>query len=255
MPVLLKSPTEIERMRAAGAIVAEVHARLRHLVAPGVTTRELDSAAHELIVGAGGWPAFLGYRGFPASACVSVNEVVLHGIPGERQLTAGDIVSIDIGVRLDGFFADGAITLPVGQISEAATRLIEVTERCFWIGFEQLRIASRLGDVAARIQQHAEACGMSVVREYTGHGVGRQMHEDPSVPNYGEPGTGSLIRNGMTIALEPMICLGEPDTRVEPDGWTVVTIDGSLAAHYEHTVAIVDHEPLILTAPATAGVI
>jgi methionyl aminopeptidase len=181
--------------------------------------------------------------------------VVLHGIPGDRQLEVGDIVSIDVGVRLDGFFADGAVTLPVGPISEAAERLIQVTERCFWLGVEELRVASRLGDVAARIQQFAEANGMSVVREYAGHGVGRQMHEDPSVPNHGEPGTGSPIRSGMTIALEPMICLGEPWTRVEPDGWTVVTLDGSLAAHYEHTVAIVDHEPLILTAPVTADVV
>jgi methionyl aminopeptidase len=250
MPVLLKSAADIERMRAAGAIVAAVHSRLRELVVPGVTTRELDAAAHELITAAGGYPAFLGYRGYPASACISVNEVVLHGIPGDRVLREGDIVSVDVGVRLDGFFADGAVTIPVGVISTAAARLLEVTERCFWIGFEALRVGSRLGDVAALIQAHAEANGMSVVREYAGHGVGRQMHEDPSVPNYGAPGTGSRIRNGMTIALEPMICLGQPVTRVLPDGWTVMTADGSLAAHYEHTVALVDGEPVILTAPA-----
>ena len=250
MPVLLKSPLDIQRMRAAGAIVAEAHDRLRELVAPGIATRELDAVAHAMITAAGGNPAFLGYRGYPASICVSVNDVVLHGIPDERELREGDIVSLDVGVRLEGFHADGSMTVPVGAASAEALRLIETTELCFWHGYQALAVGGRLGDAAAVIQAHAESNGMEVIREYAGHGVGRQMHEDPSVPNYGQPGTGSLIRNGMTIALEPMLCLGEPATHVLPDGWTVVTADGSLAAHYEHTVAMVDDEPVILTALA-----
>lgn len=247
MPILLKSPADIARMRAAGAVVADVHARLEELIMPGVTTGELDRAAHDLIVAAGGRPSFLGYHGYPSSICASVNDVVLHGIPGARELSDGDIVSIDLGVHLDGFHGDAAVTYAVGSISAEAKRLIEVTEACFRAGYERMRDGSRLGDVAAAVQQCAESEGFGVIREYTGHGIGRKMHEDPSVLNFGLPGTGTRLRSGMTLAFEPMICAGSPETRVLDDGWTVVMADGSLAAHYEHTVAITDGVPVLLT--------
>jgi methionyl aminopeptidase len=247
MPVLLKSQADIERMHAAGAIVMEVHDQLRARIQPGVTTRELDSVAYELILSAGGYPSFLGYHGYPASICASVNDVVLHGIPGDTRLRDGDIISIDLGVKLDGFHGDAAVTYAVGTVSETGQRLIDVTEACFWDGFSQLRDGGRLGDVAAAVQARAESEGFSVVREYTGHGIGRQMHEDPSVPNYGLAGTGPRLRAGMTIALEPMVSSGAPETRVLDDGWTVVMSDGSLAAHFEHTVAIVGSGALVLT--------
>jgi methionyl aminopeptidase len=254
MPILLKSLADLARMRAAGAVVAEVHARLHELAVPGVMTGELNAVAHTIITDAGGYPSFLGYRGFPASICTSVNNEVLHGIPGDRVLNDGDIISIDVGVKLNGFHADAAVTLGIGAISAAAQELIDVTERCFWIGLEQVRAGGRLGDAAAAIQEYAESHGYGVIREYSGHGIGRQMHEDPAVPNYGRRGTGSLLRPGMTFALEPMICAGDPATRVLADNWTVVTIDGSLSAHYEHTVAVLDGEPELLTVPANAVV-
>jgi methionyl aminopeptidase len=249
MPVLLKSASDIDRMRASGIVVAEVHAALRALIEPGITTRELDTVAYDLITSAGGYPSFLNYRGYPASICASVNEEILHGIPGDRVLGAGDIISIDVGVKLDGFHADAAFTAAVGQISADAQELIDVTEQCFWRGYEAIAIGRRLGDVAQIIQAFAESRGFGVVREYAGHGVGRQMHEDPSVPNWGKAGTGSPIRSGMTFALEPMITAGQPETRILPDGWTVITVDGSLAAHYEHTIAIVDDTVTLLTVP------
>lgn len=247
MPVLIKSSTDIELMRASGVVVAEVHAALRSAIAPGVTTRELDDIAYNLITRAGGYPSFLNYRGYPASICASINEVVLHGIPGDRALLDGDIISIDVGVKLDGFHADAAFTAAVGSVSTTARALIDITEECFWAGYEQICVGRRIGDVARTVQSLAESRGYGIVREYAGHGVGRQMHEDPSVPNWGKPGTGSPIRLGMTFALEPMITAGAPGTRVLTDGWTVVTVDGSLAAHYEHTIAITEDGPILLT--------
>jgi methionyl aminopeptidase len=250
MPVLLKRPTDIDLMRASGVVVAEVHAALRSMIAPGVTTRELDAVAFELIQRAGGHPSFLGYRGYPASICASINDEVLHGIPGDRELRDGDIISIDVGVYLDGFHADAAFTAGVGAISQEAHDLIEITERCFWTGFNEIAEGRRLGDVAAVIQHLAESEGYGVVREYAGHGVGRKMHEDPSVPNWGKPGSGSRIRNGMTFALEPMITAGTPETSILSDGWTVVTVDGSLSAHFEHTIAVTEEGVRLLTIPA-----
>jgi methionyl aminopeptidase len=252
MPIVLKSPAEIERMAAAGAIVASTHAALRGIVEPGITTRELDALAYRMVTEAGAYPSFLGYRGYPASICASVNEVVLHGIPNDRALQSGDIISIDIGVKLDGYHGDAAATYAVGVISDAAQDLIDVTERCFWAGFEALQEGGRLGDATSAIQQYAESRGYGVIREYTGHGIGRQMHEDPSIPNYGQAGKGTLLRRGMTFAMEPMLSIGSPETRVLEDGWTVITIDGSLAAHYEHTVAIAAEGPRILTGVADA---
>jgi methionyl aminopeptidase len=247
MPIVLKSSSDIERMRSASIVVADVHAHLARLVQPGVTTGELDSIAYDLIVSAGGHPSFLGYQGYPASICASVNEIVLHGIPGDRTLLAGDIISIDLGVELDGFHGDAAVTYAVGAVSEEARRIIDITEKCFWAGFAELRDGGRLGDVAAAVQACAEAASFSVIRDYTGHGIGRRMHEEPTVHNYGVRGTGTRLRSGMTLALEPMVCAGAPETRVLDDGWTVVTADGSLSAHFEHTVAIVDHGALVLS--------
>jgi methionyl aminopeptidase len=248
MPIVLKSPDDIARMEAAGAVVAHVHAALRPMIAPGISTRELDAQAYRLITAAGGYPSFLGYRGYPASICASVNEVVLHGIPNDTPLTSGDILSIDIGVKLDGFHGDAAVTYGVGPVSDEAQSLIDVTEACFWAGFERLRDGGRLGDATSTIQEYAESRGYGVIREYAGHGIGRRMHEDPSVPNFGQPGSGTLLRKGMTFAMEPMIIAGDPATRVLADGWTVVTISGALAAHYEHTVAIDGERARLLTA-------
>ncbi|MGH9173766.1 MAG: type I methionyl aminopeptidase, partial [Vicinamibacterales bacterium] len=238
---------DLERMRAAGAVVAAVHDRLRLMVEPGITTDELDAAAFALIEGAGGYPSFLNYRGYPASICASVNDEILHGIPGDRVLKDGDILSLDIGVKLDGFHGDAARTIPVGNVAPRVVELIETAEECFWVGFRALKAGGRIGDAGSVIQALAESRGFGVVRDYAGHGVGRQMHEDPSVPNYGQPGTGALLRPGMTFALEPMLTLGFPETRILPDNWTVVTADGLPAAHYEHTVAITSDGAIILT--------
>jgi methionyl aminopeptidase len=254
VPVVLKSNADLERMRAAGAVVASVHERLRGLVQPGITTRELDAVAYTMITSAGGSPSFLNYRGYPASICASVNDEILHGIPGDRQLQDGDILSLDLGVYLDGFHGDAAVTIPVGMVEPRQMELIETAEECFWVGFRALRAGGRIGDAGAVIQELAESRGFGVVRDYAGHGVGRKMHEEPSVPNYGRPGSGSRLRVGMTFALEPMLTLGSHETRVLPDNWTVVTADGSAAAHYEHTVAITENGPEILTA-MTANVI
>ena len=254
MPVVLKSRADIERMQAAGAVVASVHERLRGLVEPGITTREIDAVGHDLIVAAGGMPSFLNYRGYPASVCTSVNEEILHGIPGDRVLQDGDILSLDLGVYLDGFHGDAAVTIPVGTVEPRLMELIETAEECFWVGFRALRAGGRIGDAGSVVQELAESRGFGVVRDWAGHGVGRRIHEEPSVPNFGEPGSGSKLRVGMTFALEPMLTLGSYETRVLADNWTVVTVDGSPAAHYEHTIAITEDGPLILTAQ-TANVI
>lgn len=247
MPVVLKSPDDIERMRAAGAVVADVHARLRQLVEPGITTRELDAVAYDMITAAGGSPSFLNYHGYPASICASVNEEILHGIPGDRTLHDGDIISIDLGVYLSGFHGDAAVTIPIGIVEPRVTELIETTEECFWVGFRALSVGGRIGDASAAVQELAESRGFGIVRDFAGHGIGRKMHEDPSVPNYGRPGSGSQLRVGLTFALEPMLTLGSPETRVLPDDWTVVTTDGLPAAHFEHTIAITSDGPVVLT--------
>lgn len=247
MAITLKSSREIERMRAAGQIVAEVHEIMRECTRPGVTTGELNDRAHKHITRSGGVPSFLGYHGFPGSICTSVNEQVVHGIPGDRELVDGDIVSIDVGVIYDGYHGDAARTLPVGTVTAEVADLIRVTEGSFWAGIELARAENRLGDVGAAIQAHAESNWFHVVREYVGHGIGREMHEDPQVPNYGEPGTGRRLRAGMTLAIEPMVNIGSPETRQLEDGWTVVTTSGGYSAHYENTICVTDGDADVLT--------
>ncbi len=247
MAITLKSTREIEIMRRAGKIVAEVLDLMRSEVRPGVTTAELDRLSRELIESHGASPSFLGHQGFTASICASVNEEVVHGIPGPRKLVEGDIFSIDVGAYLDGYHADSALTLPVGNISDQARRLIDITEQGFASGVTMARAGNRIGDISAAVQQVADGEGYGIVRELTGHGVGRSLWEDPSIPNYGRAGSGALLRPGMTIAIEPMFTTGDPRVRFLDDGWTVVTEDGGLSAHYEHTVLITPGDPELLT--------
>jgi methionyl aminopeptidase len=245
--VIRKSSREVALMREAGRIVALTLALLQERIRPGVTTAELDAAAQEFVSERGAEASFLGYRGFPAALCVSVNEEVVHGIPGPRVLKDGDIVSLDFGAIHKGYQGDSAITVGVGQISEKARELIEVTRGALAAGIAQCVSGNYLGDISSSIQTYAESRGFSVVRQYVSHGIGRQMHEDPQIPNYGLPGRGMLLKRGMTFALEPMVNVGTYLTRVLDDGWTVVTDDGELSAHFEHTVAITEGEPQILT--------
>ncbi len=248
--VTIKKPEEIAIMREAGRINALALAATRALLRPGIATADLNAAAEEVLRKHGATSPFKGYPGpypYPASITVSINDELVHGIPGKRKLRAGDIVSIDCGTFFEGFVADSAYTAGVGEIDPAAQRLLEVTEQALQEGIRQMRPGRRTGDVSAAIQQYVEAHGYHVTREYTGHGVGRQMHEPPQVPNYGIPGRGLVLRPGMTIALEPMVLVGTPHTRVLDDQWTVVSADGSLTAHFEHTVAVTEGGPLILT--------
>lgn len=248
--IVLKSPPELAIMREAGRINAKALTAVRQLVRPGVTTAELDAAAEEVIRKHGGIPTFKGYPGpypFPATICVSINEQLVHGIPGKRKLEEGDVVSVDCGTTFEGFVGDSAITIGVGEITPQARRLIEVTEQALVEGIRQMRAGNHVGDISAAVQKHVESNGFHVPREYTGHGVGRQMHEGPQVPNYGFVGHGLLLQPGMTIALEPMVMVGTHRTRVLADQWTVISADSSLAAHFEHSVAVTEAEPLILT--------
>ncbi|HEX3723883.1 MAG TPA: type I methionyl aminopeptidase [Nitrolancea sp.] len=247
MPISLKSSREINNIRRSGAIVAEVLDRLRVAAQPGVSLEELDRIANELIESHGAKPSFLGHQGFPASICASVNDEVVHGIPSPRQLEPGDIVSIDVGVLLDGYHADAALTLPIEPISPEAARLIEVTEAAFFRGLEEARAGRRIGDISAAIQEVAQLHDLGIVRELTGHGIGRSLWEDPQIPNYGHAGSGTLLRSGMTIAVEPMLTIGDPSIVQLEDGWTVVTRDGGAAAHFEHTILITTGEPELLT--------
>ncbi len=249
--VVIKSPEEIAIMRQAGRINALALDAVRKAIRPGVTTAELDAIAEEVIRSHGAVPAFKGYPGpypYPATITASINDELVHGIPSKKRvLREGDIVSIDCGTIYKGFVADSAFTVGVGEISPEAQRLLEVTEQALYVGIAQLRPGNRVGDVSAAIQHYVESRGYYVTREYTGHGVGREMHEGPMVPNYGTPGRGLLLRPGMTIALEPMVLVGTPKTRVLEDKWTVASADGSLTAHFEHSVAVTEDEPLILT--------
>lgn len=246
--IVLKSRHEIELMRQAGRIVGMVLAEMRNVVRPGITTKELDTIAERIIVSAGAKPAFKGYAGFPATICASINEEIVHGIPSrKRVLKEGDIISVDVGSIYKGWYGDAAITLPVGEISEEARRLLEVTRASLEAAISKAVPGNHLGDVSAAVQQYVESHGYSVIREYTGHGIGRELHEEPQVLNYGTPGTGVRLRPGMTMAIEPMVSAGSYKTRVLSDGWTVVTRDGSLTAHFEHTIAITDNGTEILT--------
>ncbi|MGL5574805.1 MAG: type I methionyl aminopeptidase [Sarcina sp.] len=245
--ILIKNDLEIARMRRAGRIVGETLNLLEKNIRPGITTAELDRIAEEFITKQGARPSFKGLYGFSASVCISVNTTVVHGIPGDYTLENGDIISIDCGAFIDGFHGDAARTFPVGNVSEEARKLIEVTEKSFFRGIEKAQIGNRLSDISNEIQKYAEAYGFSVVRDFVGHGIGRDVHEDPNIPNFGKPGKGPKLVKGMALAIEPMINIGKHNVKTLSDGWTVVTADGSLAAHYENTIAILPDGPEILT--------
>lgn len=245
--IQLKSPDEIEKMRSSNRLVAQVLRALSERVQPGVTTLELDRLAETLIRQAGAQPAFKGYQGYPATVCASVNEQVVHGIPNREPLKEGDILSLDVGVRLDGFFGDMAITLPVGRVSDEAGRLMKTTQEALGAAIEQVRDGNRLGDVSHAVQQYAESRGYNVVTQFVGHGIGRMLHEAPQVPNFGRAGTGQRLYVGLVLAIEPMLNCGTSEVEVLEDHWTVVTKDRRLSAHFEHTVAITDSGPEVLT--------
>ncbi len=247
MGIIIKTAQEIAIMKEAGRIVAAVIAALTRAIAPGITTRELDALAVRELKRHGAAASFKGYRGFPASICVSVNDEVVHGIPGERVLQEGDIVGLDFGAYYRGFHGDAAVTVGVGNIDSQSRSLLEVAEGALRAGIAAARQGARLGDISAAIQSHVESRGFSVVREYVGHGIGREMHEEPQIPNFGPPGQGPLLQNGMTLALEPMVNAGDWRTKVSANNWTVVTADGSLSAHFENTIAIDGAEAKILT--------
>lgn len=245
--VKLRSGEEIAKIRESAGIVAETLAKLRSWTRPGISTRELDKKAEEYIRDNGGKPSFLGYMGYPASTCISINEEVVHGIPGDRVVEDGDIVGVDVGVIKEGYHGDAAITFPVGEVSEATQKLLRVTEESLLRGIEAFRPGNRLGDVGHAVQTHAEGNGYGVVRSLVGHGIGERLHEDPQVPNYGKPGSGLSLRPGLVCAIEPMVTIGGWEVETLADQWTIVTRDRSLAAHFEHTVALTENGPEILS--------
>jgi methionyl aminopeptidase len=251
--IVCKSPAELQRMRAANVLVAEILAELAAMAAPGVTTGDLDAYAEARVRAGGAIPAFKGYRGYPATLCASVNDEVVHGIPSKRRLNDGDILSLDMGVLLDGFYGDSAVTVGVGRISEDAAELLRVTEEALHKAIERVRVGGRLSDIGHAIQRWVESHGFSVVREFVGHGIGASLHEEPQIPNYGEPGRGPRLVEGMVLAIEPMVNMGRPAVKILADGWTAVTRDGSLSAHFEHTVAVTADGPLVLTVRDAAG--
>lgn len=251
--IIKKTPEEIERMAAAGAILVRTMNLLAGKIRPGVTTHELDQAAERFILSQGAEPAFKGYRGFPGSICTSPNSMIVHGIPGPYKLGRGDIISVDIGVVLDGWVADAARTFPVGPITPIARKLLTTTEEALFLATEQCRPGRHLGDVSHAVQAHVEAAGLSVVRSLVGHGIGRSMHEEPQVPNYGEPGTGIVLEEGMVMAVEPMVTAGRQAVRVGEDHWSIYSQDGSLAAHFEFTIAVTAEGPRVLTPWHEAG--
>ncbi len=238
--IIIRSPREIEHLKKSNVIVAEVFRELKKVIEPGITTKELDQITEKIILSKGAIPAFKGYRGFPASLCVSINEEVVHGIPSQRRLKEGDIVSLDVGVNLNGYFGDGAITLPIGEVDQEAQRLLEVTERALYIGIEKAKVGNRLFDISYAIQSWVEGHGFSVVRDFVGHGIGRDLHEEPQIPNFGSPHQGPRLEKGMVFALEPMVNEGTYEVKILSDGWTVVTADGKRSAHFEHTIAITE---------------
>ena len=245
--IIIRSPREVEQIRKANVVVAEVLERLKTLVVPGVTTDDLDRISEEIILSKGAVPAFKGYRGYPKTLCVSINEEVVHGIPNQRRLKEGDIVSIDVGSNLHGYFGDAAITFPVGEVNPEAKRLMEVTEKALTIGIGMAKVGNRLFDISHAVQAWVESNGFSVVRDFVGHGIGKSLHEDPQIPNFGSPNQGPRLEKGMVFALEPMVNEGTYEVRVLDDGWTVVTADGKPSAHFEHTIAVTDGEAEILS--------
>jgi methionyl aminopeptidase len=251
--IVRKSHQEIEGMARAGELVADTIALLGEHLQPGITTGELDRIAEDFIREHGGVPTSKGYRGFPAATCISPNAMVVHGIPGEHRVEEGDLISVDVGITLNGLVADSAYTYGVGEIDPEAQRLLEVGKRALLAGIEQARAGNRVGDISHAVQEVVEGAGFSVVRSLVGHGVGRSYHEEPQIPNFGEPGRGPQLQQGMTLAIEPMITAGGPDVYLHDDDWSISTQDGSLAAHFEHTVAVTEDDPLILTRAKTAA--
>ena len=245
--IILKSKEEIDRIRESNRIVAEVLRKLEEIIAPGITTKDIDGMAEEMAKKYKARPAFKGYRGYPASVCPSLNSEVVHGIPSSRELQEGDIISLDFGIYFKGYYGDAAITVPVGDVPDRGKKLIRITEESLYKGIDETRPGNRLGDISAAVQEHVEAAGFSVVRDFVGHGIGKGLHEDPQIPNYGTRGRGIVLREGMVFAIEPMVNEGTFDVAVTGDGWTVVTKDGKLSAHFEHTVAICDNGPEILS--------
>jgi methionyl aminopeptidase len=246
--VIIKSRTEIKKIEASCKIVAETLEGIREVVRPGISTADVSDFAEKKILNRNAIPAFKGYRGYPASVCVSLNNQVIHGIPSRSiKIKDGDIVSVDLGVLLDGYYGDAAMTIPVGNVSEDALKLIDVTEKALYIGIDKALCGNRVSDISAAIQQYVEKHGYSVVRAFVGHGIGRSLHEDPQVPNFGKPGRGQRLKEGMTLAIEPMVNAGGYDVNILKDGWTAITADGSLSAHFEHTVAITENGQEILT--------
>ncbi len=245
--IVLRSREEIEKIRNSNAIVAEVLARLSEMVKPGVTTLDLDKLSEELCRKKQAVPAFKGYRGYPYSLCASVNEQVVHGFPNSRPLREGDILSLDFGVQYKGFYGDAAVTLPVGQISEKAAQLLKITEESLFLGIKQALKDNRLSDISHAVQRHVEAHGFSVVRQFVGHGIGQKLHEEPQVPNFGQPGRGVRLKEGLVLAIEPMVNAGDYEVEILDDGWTAVTKDGDLSAHFEHTIVVMENGPEILS--------
>lgn len=246
--ILLKSSRELSHMRAAGRVLAEVKERLRALVRPGISTKDIDADVEEFILSRGATPAFKGYRGFPATACISINEEVVHGIPSaKRKLREGDIVGLDLGCIVEGYYADCAITLPVGTVERRVQELLDVTRESLDKAIVQCRAGNRLGDISHAVQTHCESHGFGVVRAFVGHGIGRSLHEEPQIPNFGDPGRGPVIKTGMVLAIEPMVTMGSWEVRILEDRWTAVTVDRSWAAHFEDTIAITDGGPDVLT--------
>ncbi|MBI1940780.1 MAG: type I methionyl aminopeptidase [Acidobacteria bacterium] len=245
--IICKSPEEIEKMRRSGRLVREILGEIRQRVRPGVSTLELEKYTAKRLAEVGARPAFKGYRGYPCCLCTSVNDQIIHGIPSDRRLKEGDVLSVDLGVVLDGFYGDSAITIPVGEISEGAKKLLRVTEEALERAIEKVRPGNRLGDVSAAVQEHVENHGFSVVREFVGHGIGRELHEEPQIPNFGPPGRGPMLKEGMVLAIEPMVNAGSPASRVLDDQWTAVTVDGEYSAHFEHMVAVSGNGPDVLT--------
>lgn len=246
--IILKSPEELKKMRKSCQIVAKVLEELKAYIKEGLTTKQLEQFVEFLIIKMGGIPAFKGYRGYPASVCISINEQVVHGIPSEDVfIKQGDVVSVDVGVLYENFYGDAAYTYPVGKITEEAERLLKITEEALYKGIAEAIPGKRIGDISNAIQMHVEANGFSVVRAFVGHGIGRSLHEDPQIPNFGTKGSGPMLKKGMTLAIEPMVNAGTHEVKILSDGWTAVTKDGSLSAHFEHTIAITEGEPEILT--------